>query len=116
MTKSPQLREPLRCMRGETLERTLRFSDRTTGLPIDITDWVMTMDFRISKDSGVAGSATIAARDQTLDKGAADLVIGSDTTDIEARTYKFDIRISYDSKVKYYIRGELIIEDAMTRA
>lgn len=105
-----------KCKQGETFRRVLRFTKKSDGTPINITGWVFRMDFRADAASVVAGSATITARDNSIDPGAADLVIAASVTAALApQTYKFDCCADASSERKFYLFGDLEIEETMTR-
>lgn len=104
------------CRQGETFERLLRFKNRTTGTPKDISGWVFHMDIRIDANADVVATATITPRTPTTD-GEADCIIAHTITDdLAPRTYRFDIRADYSGKRKFYVEGEFVVEPAITRS
>lgn len=105
-----------KCKKGETFRRVLRFKTLSGNTPIDITDWTILMDVRQKAESALIASAVITPRNQTTERGVADLVITKEmTAAAEARTYKFDMCADAAGERKFYVEGDFVIEKSITQ-
>jgi hypothetical protein len=105
-----RLTEPWECVQGEILKRQVNFA--AAGVADDIAGWTFDLQLRKDARSPIAAIATVEAQAPTTD-GIATITL--DTTNIEPRTYKFDLRVVRGGQKKFYLVGEILILPAITQ-
>lgn len=101
----------LHCYRGQTYEQNFIF--KSGGNPLDLTGAIATAQIKPNENT----KALVAEFDVTVtgDEGKVTLALSNEITEeIRPGTYRYDLRIIGNERVKYWVCGKFIVSGRVT--
>lgn len=101
----------LYCYRGQTYEQNFRF--KSNGTPIDLTGAIARAQVKPTENT----KALIAEFDVTVtgDEGKITLALSNEITEgLRPGTYRYDLKVVGNERVKYWICGKFIVSGRVT--
>lgn len=112
--ETTELKEPLRCKKGQTFEEEFEFFDEDDN-PVVVTDYTFSLKLKERKDSvEVTASATCTI---TASNKVKVVVAASLTNGLKVRSYFTDLRgTRAGGIVDFFFEGEFVIDHAITQS
>ena len=100
--------------RGETLQKSLLYSD-ATGIPVDLTSWTVESQIRANYTDTTA-SAAFTCSVPTPNSGEILIELpASGSLPLTGSCYLYDVRIRSGSFTRYILEGKLHVSPSVTR-